>query len=98
MQGEMVDFTTDGAYAKYDLNNDGKINYIMVRADLDNPEANGRTEFSVFEANRLLVAAGKPALVQIGTDQMAGWVLAMQRQWFRLYELQIMITTIEPDR
>lgn len=78
MQGEMVAdlLLADGAYAKYDLNNDGKINYIMVRADLDNPEANGRTEFSVFEANRLLVAAGKPALVQIGTDQMAGWDLA----------------------
>ncbi|CCV65198.1 D-galactose-binding periplasmic protein [Paracholeplasma brassicae] len=78
MQGEMIAdlLLADGAWEKYDLNNDGKINYIMLRADLDNPEANGRTKYSTQEANRLLVAASKPELVQIGTDQMAGWDLA----------------------
>jgi methyl-galactoside transport system substrate-binding protein len=77
MQGELISellLATD-AYAKYDLNDDGKISYIMLRSDLDNPEANGRTQYSVEEANRLLVAAAKPALVQIGADENCHWNL-----------------------
>jgi methyl-galactoside transport system substrate-binding protein len=75
MQGELIAdllLATD-AYDKYDLNDDGKINYIMLRSNLDNPEANGRTQYSVEEANRLLQAAGKPVLSQIGSDQNAEW-------------------------
>ena len=75
MQGEMIAdlLLAEGAYDKYDLNKDGKISYIMLRADLDNPEANGRTTYSVNEANRLLTAAGKPALIQIGSDTNCSW-------------------------
>ncbi len=75
MQGELVAniLLADGAWEKYDLNKDGKISYIMLRADLDNPEANGRTQYSVEEANRLITAAGKPALVQIGKDENCSW-------------------------
>ncbi|MDR2822458.1 MAG: galactose ABC transporter substrate-binding protein [Acholeplasmatales bacterium] len=74
MQGALIFNILNANYAKYDLNGDGKISYFMLRADTDNPEANGRTEFSVKEANRLLVAAGKPALVELGIH-MAGWSL-----------------------
>jgi methyl-galactoside transport system substrate-binding protein len=71
-----------GAWDKYDLNHDGKISYVMLRADLDNPEANGRTKYSVEEANRILVAAGKPALVRLGEDLMAGWSLDTAKSLF----------------
>lgn len=78
MQGELISelLLADGAMDKYDLNDDGEINYIMLRANLDNPEANGRTEFSVLEANRLLLAAGEKELVQIGEDFNAEWDLS----------------------
>ncbi len=81
MQGELISdlLLATGAWDTYDLNNDGKINYIMLRSDLDNPEANGRTTYSVQEANRILVAAGKPALVQIGADTNCGWDLAQAK-------------------
>ncbi|MDO4799183.1 MAG: galactose ABC transporter substrate-binding protein [Bacillota bacterium] len=77
MQGELVAniLLAEGAWDKADLNKDGKISYIMLRADLDNPEANGRTKYSVEEANRLLKAAGKPELVQIGSDVNASWAI-----------------------
>jgi methyl-galactoside transport system substrate-binding protein len=43
-----------GNTSKYDLNGDGKINYIMFRGEHGNAEAFGRTKYSVQEANRLL--------------------------------------------
>ena len=59
MQGKAVaDFLLDGDnLGKYDINGDGKINYIVLRGEHGNPEALGRTRYSVTEANRLL--AGK---------------------------------------
>lgn len=81
MQGELIAdlLLAEGGYDKYDLNKDGKINYIMLRADLDNPEANGRTKYSVSEANKLLAAKSKPALVQIGTDTNCSWDTALAK-------------------
>lgn len=73
MQGELVATELLKNFDKWDTNDDGKINYVMMRADLDNPEANGRTEFSVQEANRLLEEADKPKLNQLGEDFNAGW-------------------------
>jgi methyl-galactoside transport system substrate-binding protein len=76
MQGQLIFDILSADYAKYDLNSDGKIQYLMLRADLDNPEAQGRTEFSVKKANELLAATPGHALQNIATDQMAGWDLA----------------------
>lgn len=73
MQGQLIADILLADYDKFDLNGDGKISYVMLRADLDNPEANGRTKYSVLEANRLLEEAGKPALKQIGEDYNASW-------------------------
>ncbi|MDR0832235.1 MAG: galactose ABC transporter substrate-binding protein [Bacillales bacterium] len=79
MQGQLIFDILKEDYAKYDLNHDGVIQYLMLRADLDNPEANGRTTYSVQEANRLLATIGKPALANISSDQMAGWDLGIAR-------------------
>lgn len=55
MQGQMIyDFlTAEGNMAKYDLNADGKISYVMFRGELGNAEAFGRTLYSVSNANTL---------------------------------------------
>ena len=50
-----------GNRSKYDLNGDGKINYVMLRGEHGNAEAFGRTKYSVQEANRRL--AGRLQLV-----------------------------------
>ncbi|MCH3976988.1 MAG: galactose ABC transporter substrate-binding protein [Bacilli bacterium] len=76
MQGEILAgaLIKDGAINPlWDKNGDGKINYVMLRADESNAEANGRTKYSVQEANRLLAEAGLDPLVHLGEDYNAGW-------------------------
>jgi|GEM_PF-12109 len=51
----------DDNLAKYDLDGDGEIKYIMFRGEHGNAEAFGRTKYAVQEANRLL--EGKAVLV-----------------------------------
>jgi methyl-galactoside transport system substrate-binding protein len=43
-----------GNRSNFDLNGDGRINYIMLRGEHGNAEAFGRTLYSVQEANRIL--------------------------------------------
>ncbi len=71
MQGEMAAEFILKDFAKWDRNGDGFINYVMVRADLSHPEANGRTEASVEVLDKLLKDAGKAGVKQMGTDYLA---------------------------
>ncbi len=90
MLGEMISnmLATNELFAKYDLNGDGKIQYAMFRAEVGNAEADGRTTYSVSEANRLLAAntaltaANKTGdiLQRVGADQMANWDSATANQ------------------
>ena len=72
MQGEMVAKEILKNPSKWDKDNDKKINYVMLRADLDNAEANGRTKYSVEKAKELLEAEGY-TLNRLGEDQMCSW-------------------------
>lgn len=58
MQGEMVADLLKEDFSKYDLNGDGNISYIMFKGELGNAEADGRTKYSVEEADKQLAAAG----------------------------------------
>lgn len=83
MLGEMIAdlLATDEQFKKYDLNGDGKIQYAMFRAEVGNAEADGRTKYSVDDANEKLAAnttltvANKTGnvLTRVGADQMANW-------------------------
>ncbi len=55
-QGAADFFLAEGNMDKFDLNKDGKISYVMFRGELGNPEAFGRTKYSVQKANELGVA------------------------------------------
>lgn len=68
MQGQMIyDFLqAEGNMAKYDLNADGKISYVMFRGELGNAEAFGRTLYSVSNANTLF---GATTLVPSAANQ-----------------------------
>ena len=48
----------NGGKSKFDVNGDGKINYVMFRGQMDNNEAIARTLYSVLTANIMLKAAG----------------------------------------
>ena len=83
MLGQMIAelLSTDESFRKYDLNGDGKIQYAMFRAEVGNAEADGRTKYSVSEANRILAentgltVANKSGdiLQRVGEEQMANW-------------------------
>lgn len=73
MQGELVAEELLKNPTKWDKNGDGKFNYVMLRAGLDEPEGNGRTQYSIEEANRILTEAGKEELVALSEDQVADW-------------------------
>ncbi len=62
MQGQMIgDYVVEN-FDTIDLNGDGKITYAMFMGQLGNVEAIYRTQYAVEDANKVLEAAGKPAL------------------------------------
>lgn len=67
MQGDIIKDLW-AANAAYDLNGDGKIQYVMFQGEPDNAEAIARTKYSVEQA----VANGLQ-MEQIGTTQVCNW-------------------------
>ena len=87
MQGKMIaeellkGATTTALNPKWDKNGDGVINYVMLRANIGNAEADGRTKYSVEEANRLLQAKDtKFKLTQLGKDVDCQWDKAKAKE------------------
>lgn len=62
MQGKMIGEYVLANYDALDLNGDGVISYVMFKGDEANQEAIARTKYGVEDANKVLVAAGKPEL------------------------------------
>ena len=63
MQGKMVGDYLVANYDTVDLNGDGAISYAMFKGQEGNVEAIYRTQFGQEDADAVLTAAGKPALV-----------------------------------
>lgn len=62
MQGAMIGKYVVDNFDTIDLNGDGKISYAMMMGQLGNVEAIARTQYGVEDANKVIEAAGKPAL------------------------------------
>lgn len=62
LQGKMIGEFLMKDYEKYDLNQDGKISYVMMMGEKGNKEAIFRTQYGVEDANKVLTEGGKPAL------------------------------------
>lgn len=62
LQGEMIGDYLVKNYDAIDLNKDGKISYVVFKGEEGNNEAIYRTQYGVEDANKVLTAAGKPAL------------------------------------
>ena len=63
MQGKMIGDYVLANYDDIDLNGDGSISYAMFKGQEGNVEAVFRTQYGVEDADAILTAAGKPALV-----------------------------------
>lgn len=81
MQGKMVGNYVVKNFDEMDLNKDGKISYAMFKGDAANVEAIYRTQYGVEDANTVLEAAGKPALVYFDASNKDGFQLDLQGNW-----------------
>ena len=81
MQGKMVGDYVLANYDALDLNGDGKISYAMFKGEEGNAEAIARTQFGVEDADKVLTAAGKPALVYFDSQAAQKWQTDPEGAW-----------------
>lgn len=81
MQGELIGEYVLANYEALDLNKDGVISYVMLKGDDANQEAIARTQYGVEDANKLLVAAGKPELKFYDDSNANKYVVDQAGQW-----------------
>lgn len=81
MQGKMVGEYVLANYDKLDLNKDGKISYAMFKGEEGNAEAIYRTQYGVEDADKILTAAGKPALVYFDSSASQKWQTDLEGAW-----------------
>ena len=74
MQGDLVKKIFD-ANPAYDLNGDGKVQYVMFQGEPDNPEAIARTQYSVEQA-----VANGVEMEQVGETQVCNWDTEMAQK------------------
>ena len=81
MQGKMIGEYVLANYEKLDLNGDGKISYAMFKGEEGNAEAIFRTQFGVEDADKILTAAGKSALVYFDASAAQKWQTDLEGAW-----------------
>ena len=81
MQGKMIGEYVLANFDKLDLNKDGKISYAMFKGEEGNVEAIYRTQFGVEDADKVLTAAGKPALEYFDANAAQKWQTDLEGAW-----------------
>ena len=89
MQGQMIGDYVVANYDEIDVNGDGVISYAMMKGDEANVEAIYRTQYGLEDANIVLEANGKPALVYFDAsntdcyqvDQGGAWSAAAAKEY-----------------
>ena len=81
MQGEMIGNYVLENYETLGLNGDGQISYVMFKGQEGNMEADARTQYGVEDADAVLTAAGKPALVFYDEANTSKYLLDANGAW-----------------
>lgn len=81
MQGKMVGDFVVANFDDLDLNKDGEISYAMFMGQLGNVEAIYRTQYGVEDANAVIEAAGKPALVYFDSANKDAYQVDQDGNW-----------------
>ena len=81
LQGEMIGNYLVENFDKVDLNGDGKISYVMFKGQEGNMEAIARTQYGVEDADKVLTAAGKPALEFYDASNSKKYLVDQNGQW-----------------
>ena len=94
MQGKMIgDFLMEN-YDAVDLNGDGEISYAMFMGDKANVEAIYRTQYGVEDADAVLTAGGKPALVYFNASNTDKYQLDPNGAWSSAAANEFMSTNL----
>lgn len=94
LQGEMIgDYLVEN-FDKVDINGDGEISYILFKGEEGNNEAIYRTEFSVSETNKKLLAAGKKALKFYDASNPNKYLVDKNGQWSAAAANEYMTTAL----
>ncbi len=91
MQGQMIGEYLIGNWDDCDLNGDGEISYVMFKGQEGNEEAIARTEYGLADADEVIEADGKPALVFYDpnnsnlylVDQTGAWSAAAAQDYMQ---------------
>ena len=94
MQGKMVGEYVLANFDKLDLNKDGKISYAMFKGEEGNVEAIYRTQYGVEDADKVLTAAGKPALEYFDAKAAQKWQTDPEGAWSALAAQNYMDTNL----
>lgn len=81
MQGTMISDYLLANYDKVDLNGDGVISYVMFKGQEGNKEAEYRTQYSVEDADKALVAAGKKELAFYDANNASKYLVDQNGSW-----------------
>lgn len=94
MQGKMIGEYVLANFDKLDLNKDGKISYAMFKGEEGNIEAIYRTQYGVEDADKVLTAAGKPALEYFDAAAAQKWQTDPEGAWSALAAKNYMDTNL----
>ena len=94
MQGKMIGEYVLANFDTLDLNGDGKISYAMFKGEEGNVEAIYRTQFGVEDADKILTAAGKPALEYFDASASQKWQTDPEGAWSALAAKNYMDTNL----
>jgi len=94
MQGKLAGQYIVDNYDKLDLNKDGKISYAMFKGQEGNVEAIYRTQYGLEDANTVLEANGKPALVYFDSSNSDCYQVDLDGNWSATASNNYMVTNL----
>ena len=94
MQGQMIGEYLVANYDAIDLNGDGIISYVMFKGDEANQEAIARTQYGVEDANKVLVAAGKPEIAFYDESNANKYLVDQNGTWSNTASFDYMSTIL----
>ena len=94
LQGKMIGDYLVKHYDEVDINGDGKISYILFKGEEGNNEAIFRTQYSVEEADKLLLENGKNALSFYDSGNPNKYLVDRNGQWSAAAANEYMTTAL----
>jgi methyl-galactoside transport system substrate-binding protein len=94
MQGQMIGDYVVANYDAIDLNGDGNISYAMFKGQEGNVEAIYRTQYGVEDADAVLEAVGKPALVYFDSANKDNYQVDLDGNWSSTASNNYMVTNL----